>query len=69
MANDVHLEDKTTSAFAKKKTQSKYLSWLSVFKEICLLFVGASLCENLIRPAKLIRWVIHVLGHLVLVIV
>lgn len=35
----------------------------------CLFFVVGGLCEDLVRPAKLARWVVHVLGHLVLVIV
>lgn len=35
----------------------------------CLFFVVAGLCKNPVRPAKLTRWVIYVLGQLVLVIV
>lgn len=38
-------------------------------KMLCLFFVLGSLCKNLVCPAKLARWVFHVLGQLVLVIV
>lgn len=36
---------------------------------LCLLFVVGSLCKNLVGPAKLARWVVHVPGQIVLVIV
>lgn len=38
-------------------------------KMLCLFFVDGSLCKNLVRPAELACWVVHVLGQLVLVIV
>lgn len=38
-------------------------------KMLCLFFVAGSLCKNPVRPAKLARWVVHVQGQLVLVIV
>lgn len=38
-------------------------------KMLCLFFVAGSLCKNLVHPAKLARWIVHVRGQLVLVIV
>lgn len=38
-------------------------------ESFCLFFVVGSHCKNLVRPGELACWVVHVRGHLVLVIV